>query len=568
MTASHIGQTRVRDRPTLRKTFGAQNPVLPQWLRRRRLRVSPVGEFGRKWTFSRSTSVDSNDRYQLDSGPIFLQTSRRGSVDQIGESRPSLRSSQKAPESEIPSTPLHANLKPQEHTFPPPESENVKNSDRASGEDRAWEEVVATMEQTHEADLMDLREDMEALKAEHEEEILAANAKKLVLQKRVKKLLEDKSANDLRQENLRLRNLVATMGLKNEESNEILQNARRQNGLLEGQLAESQASNSLITENLLQARQASDYYRNRINQFNYVLEQQPGKYADVNREIELRDQRYSDLELKAGECPTAMSELEKKCLGDHEAACAEVADLKTKLQKQDADIASLEESKVIFQQHSEDVYGMLASRVLPSNLFDAMNEYFQLVIQDNGVLKSKIEGQMLEISSGKDKAKLLRYDNRSLETQQLLDRGIQSELEDKIRVQDIELGRLQFQIDSVVEEHLGEIQAKDSAITTLQASNDGHLREMGILAQNDARGLHHLVQTKNQMIAFLNTELNTLRGDKWELEQNEQARTENAKFEAVAVCLSERETEELKIRLGNADEELKELRERLRQYEF
>lgn len=214
MTASHIGQTRVRDRPTLRKTFGAQNPVLPQWLRRRRLRVSPVGEFGRKWTFSRSTSVDSNDRYQLDSGPIFLQTSRRGSVDQIGESRPSLRSSQKAPESEIPSTPLHANLKPQEHTFPPPESENVKNSDRASGEDRAWEEVVATMEQTHEADLMDLREDMEALKAEHEEEILAANAKKLVLQKRVKKLLEDKSANDLRQENLRLRNLVATMGLK------------------------------------------------------------------------------------------------------------------------------------------------------------------------------------------------------------------------------------------------------------------------------------------------------------------------------------------------------------------
>lgn len=131
------------------------------------------------------------------------------------------------------------------------------------------------MEQTHEADLMDLREDMEAFKAEHEEEILAANAKKLVLQKRVKQLLEDKLANDLRQENLRLRNLLPTMGLKNEESNEILQNARRQNELLEGQLAESQASNNLITENLLQARQASDYYRNRMNQFNYVLEQQP-----------------------------------------------------------------------------------------------------------------------------------------------------------------------------------------------------------------------------------------------------------------------------------------------------
>lgn len=147
---------------------------------------------------------------------------------------------------------------------------------------------------------------------------------------------------------------------------------------------------------------------------NYTLEQQPGKHADVDCEIELRDHRYSDLEVKAGACLTAMSELEKKCLEGHKSDCAEVADLKTRLQKQDAEIASLKASKGIFQRHSEEVIEKLAGRVLPSNLFDAMNEYFQLVIEDNELLKRKVEEQLVEISGDRDRAKLLAYDNQSL----------------------------------------------------------------------------------------------------------------------------------------------------------
>lgn len=231
---------------------------------------------------------------------------------------------------------------------------------------------------------MDLREDMEALQANNQEEIDAANSKNLVVQRRVKKLLEERTAlkndlefknetieqavaatrdcqekydsiekkytdllatmpsgshrqpsspaDDLLQENIRLCNLVASLGLKNEECDASLQNARGQIQQLEAQLAESLDSSRLVTKNLLQARDEADYHRNRTYQLEYALEQQPGKYADVDREIELRDHRYSDLEFKAGECLTAMSELEKKCLEGHEAACAEIAGLKTRLQ--------------------------------------------------------------------------------------------------------------------------------------------------------------------------------------------------------------------------------------------
>ena len=494
--------------------------MLPHWLKPRRLPASTEIEFECKWAFLSSTSVNPNEGHQIDLESLENQ------------------------------------------------DESLDRASIKSRNDVAWKQVVATMEMSHEGELMDLREEIEALKAKSKADLDAANSKKVVLQKRVKKLLEEKSAMDLRQENIRLSNLVASLSSKNEESDETLEYTERQNQELESQLANSVDKTHFLAQNLQKVRQEADNYRNRMNQLSYALEQQPGKYVDLDREIRLRDQRYCDLELRAGECFSAMSELEKKCTEGHEADCAKIAELTIRLQKQDADILALKASKATFQRNSEEVIGMLAGRVLPSSLFDAMNEYFQLVTEDNGVLKKKIEDQMVEISSVSDKAKLLSCDNKSLTTQQLLDQEIQSELEAKIRVQDTELGRLELKIECVVEEHLRDLMGKNSEIANLQAANHSHLHEIDLLAQNDERGLRHLVQTKNHEIAGLNADLNKVREEKWELEQKEQDRLENAVFDEMLVCYSDRESEEVKLRLGAADQELRELRRRLQEYEF
>lgn len=512
-TATRIEQTSVSDRPSLRQLFGAQRPILPQRQRHRRLRISSAVEFYQSWT----------------------------SLGTITEA--------------------------QERQVPQPESNKEDNSDHVSINDRRWKEVVASIEQSHEAELMDIREDMEALEAKHQEELLAANSKKLVLQKRVKKLLQQKSEeNALREENIRLSNLVALLVSRTEESNAVLQCTQDQNEQLECQLLESQDMARLLARNLQKACEASEVYRYRAYQLDYALQQQPGKYADVDCEIQLRDQRYSDLELRATQCLTAMTELEEKCFKDHEGACAEATDLKARLGKQDVEIELLKASKGSFQRHLEAMLGMLAGRVLPSNLFDAMNEYFQLILQDNGILMKKVEDQMVEISSDKDRAKLLCYDNRCLTTQHLLDQVIQSELEDKIRAQDVELGRLEVEIDCVVAERLHEIDIRDSLIANLKSTIDNQSREADFLAQaTDVGDIRQLVQTKNRQIAGLNMELNNLRGEKWALEQYKRAQIENGEFTAVAVCFSERESEQLKMRLAAADEEIWELRRRLQE---
>lgn len=80
----------------------------------------------------------------------------------------------------------HANTKPQEHQLPPPVPENgvskgqEDNSDRASttsSNNGAWEQIVVMQEQAQERVLIDLREEMEALNAEHQQDIDAANSK-------------------------------------------------------------------------------------------------------------------------------------------------------------------------------------------------------------------------------------------------------------------------------------------------------------------------------------------------------------------------------------------------------
>ena len=70
------------------------------------------------------------------------------------------------------------------------------------------------------------------------------------------------------------------------------------------------------------------------------------------------------------------------------------------------------------------------------------------------------------------------------------------------------------------------------------------------------------MQSKNQEIADLKVKLNSLRAEKCQLEQNERALNAAGQFEMIANCYAERESEELKIRLRDANNELQMLRRR------
>lgn len=69
---------------------------------------------------------------------------------------------------------------------------------------------------------------------------------------------------------------------------------------------------------------------------NYALEQEPSKYADVDFEIKMRDERYSNLGKRADAQLDVLDKLEKKSKEDQQAACTKTSDLRITLGMQDS----------------------------------------------------------------------------------------------------------------------------------------------------------------------------------------------------------------------------------------
>lgn len=519
------------------------DPILPQ--QPIRLRIKSAVKLDRENAFYGTTSTNSGDVHQSDTASTVHHDSFENSVNQNGESYAGLCLPEETPETEYSPTLEPDNGVLEEVEISPSYVEDEEdNSDCAStksSNDRAWEQFVKMLEQSHERELEDLREELEALKVEHQQDRDTANSKKIVLQKRVKKLLEQKAA------------------IEHGESYLMLRTAQIKAEFLEGQLAQSRESNRVVAQHLQKALRDGEFYWQRMRDLNYALEQEPGKFVDVQREIKIRDERFSDQVQRSREYIDETNELLKTRRQAHETACAEAGDLRTKLEKANIDIACLKASKADFQHQSEAVFEMLAGRIVPSNLFAAMNDYFQLVIKDNESLKSKVEEQILEISGKNDRIQLLSFEKQSLEKQALSDRERHGKLEHRIREQDIEIGRLDFKVDTDAEEHLGEIEDEGAQIADLEAKNEELSHENDTLVRGDGMGLRRLIRSKNLEIAQLNTNLGDLEAEKSELEQKIRVADQQG-VAAVATYLAEMESDELRIQLRSTTEELTKLR--------
>ncbi|MCJ1423087.1 hypothetical protein MMC29_000968 [Sticta canariensis] len=543
-TAIDLGQTRLIDRPhPLRQA--RHDPILPQ--QPITLRIKSAVKIDRGKAFYGTTSSNSGDVHQSETASTVHDDSFENSVNQNGESYAGLCLPEETPETEHSPTLEPDNEVLEEVEISPSYVQDEEDSpdcaSTKSSNNRAWEQYVRMLEKSQENELEDLREELEALKAEHQQDLDTANSRKIVLQKRVKKLLEQNEK----------------AAIEHDESYLKLRTAQIKAEFLEGQLAQSRESNRVVAQHLQKALRDGEYYWQKTRELNYALEQEPGKYADVEREIKIRDERFSDQEQKTRDYIDETNELLEMRRKAQEAACTEASDLRTKLEKASIDIACLKASKADFQHQSEAVFEMLAGRIVPSDLFAAMNDYVQLVIKDNEILKSKVEEQILEISGKNDKIQLLDFEKQSLEKQALSDRETHGKLEYRIREQDIEIGQLEFKINSDAEEHLGEIEDKDAQIADLEAKNEELSHENDTLVRGDSICLRRLIRSKNLEIAQLNTNLGDLEAEKSELE--EKLRVVDQQGEAAVVTyLAEMESDELRIRLRSTTEELTELR--------
>ncbi|MCJ1465277.1 hypothetical protein MMC07_003893 [Pseudocyphellaria aurata] len=376
------------------------------------------------------------------------------------------------------------------------------------------------------------------------------------------------SVNDSQQENPRLCEYVDLPGSEIRDLKSRLQDVQTENQLLKEQLAQALESDRDMAKKLRKAYEDGEVYIQRMHHLNYALEQQPGKYADITREIELRDHKCSDLMSKWQACSDQLTEERNKWAKEKQIADANAAVTAADLIKNENEIAYLEMSKESYQRQYEDIYAMLARRIVPSDLFEFMNEYFHLVVDDNKILKAKVEEQSLEAFKDREKIRELKGLNEILEKSKLFDKQLMNARDDKIIELDNQLGGLKLEFDCVTNEQVQIIKNKDSVIANMRAEIDGYSREITILQETDERELVKRMLRKNDEIAGLRNDLDRQWLRNCELQRNENARIAEAEFTAFAVCKSEIESDQLKARFDTANEELRQLRRKLQESEI
>lgn len=263
----------------------------------------------------------------------------------------------------------------------------------------------------------------------------------------------------------------------------------------ENELKEAQSANEVLTTALGKAHREAVFYENRVRELNYHINQAPGELASTDALIRAKDNMFSDLERKAGKCYTAFRALEKSSREDRARAKDEMAGLREELAKSRTLVASLGESKNVFQEQCQDLLGMLRKKVYSTDFIRAMDHHYHLMIQDNSNLVSitmdqdqRLTDQGLELQSLQAKTLQLA---RSLEEQ----KGQCSDLETALREKDVKIGQLQSELDAQAADHQLAIDSRDALIADLR----GQLQEV----KNSTTDLLHATREEGERQVIL-----------------------------------------------------------------
>lgn len=397
-------------------------------------------------------------------------------------------------------------------------------------QDHSHEIEITELKEDHQASITTLKQSLEeeaqvliALQQTNDE---AARAIKILLQKRVKQLTQEESAlearlesgattiqqttsaaqesqakfdemkqkyeclvrstlhenneknqtiEQLRQEKERLGNIVFSLQL--EQAREattaatdqtISTSAMEQLQELEQKLEKTSEDNGILAAGLATNQIIATQLQERMMELNHALEQSPNEVANIRGVIELKDHMLSVSESRASETLSALTQLLTTSGQEKVIATREIAELKIKLTTLQSSNAALQEAKTCFQRTAEEVLEMQMKETQPTELFTAMEFFFQQEVSDNKVLVSGVLRLQNEISSHETQTISLETEIRELRESVATKHQCLVELEQKAFITEEEVGRLQMEINALPLDFERTIRHKDVQIQQLE----------------------------------------------------------------------------------------------------
>lgn len=462
-------------------------------------------------------------------------------------------------------------------------------------DEKVWKLVLKSRKQSHKhelAELQDAHEDeVKALKVDHHQKIMVVEAEKTELRKRAQELESSKATleADLEAKKDTLRRLTGVSQNLQQECDKL--KAQRYRGSTESeQTARSALSDQvaatlaaieerkamqkeldaalnakhILAKELADAQCNALAFEDRVREMSTALGQSPNEVANIRGVIELKDKMYSDLTMTAGELFTALTKLEESITQERKIACRKVAKLTATLEKKETVITDLRRSK----RHYQDVLAMLRSKFHRDDLINAMEEYFQITVQDNSFLLAEVECQAVEIDSRDSEILLLTTAllkaERSLESK----RTACNEFEIDLCAKDIDLVILQIELDSIKTDHQVVINQKDElyvdAERKIQEAHDT-TAELTAMGRDERR--NWLLRSKDDKIVALEKKYEILSSSYQRLNRRLQTRAsvsaENAEAASLSEAMSKKTLAKLKEVQDKMENQQEEFRERL-----
>lgn len=157
-----------------------------------------------------------------------------------------------------------------------------------------------------------------------------------------------------------------------------------------------------------------------------------------------------------------------------------------------------------FQDQCEAVFAMLMKKVYRNDLINAMEGYFQVITQDNSVLKTEIERQARELTSQNLNRTILEAAMRDVERSLAAERRSTNKLNLVLSTKNIELGALQMEVESLGADHQAVLDGKDGQLADAEWSRR-EARELTLQLMNTSRGERErrFIEAKGKQIIAL-----------------------------------------------------------------
>lgn len=400
-----------------------------------------------------------------------------------------------------------------------------------SDNDKSWKLVLKARKKTYKADLDDRQHEhdieVRTLKTDHRNETRALKAKNVALQKKVQELQSGKVIleADLQAKAITMQHVIgASQTLQHKFDNlkvrcdrgSIECDSRVHNhqlpiipaarNTMQAELETSRNIIQALSKGLADTQVIAATFEQRVREMSYVdtSKKSSSMVAEVSSVTEAEEHRYKTLAFRAGECLTALTELEKEKAHEAEIASGEIAFLKAELAAKEATVSRVKRSRDKFQRQCADVMAMLRGKIYKDNLIKAMEECFQTAMQDNSFLKNLIDRQDDVISSRDSEIEFLKTAvdgaGRSLDAKT----KAADEVVLALSTKEVERGIVQMELDSLKSDHRDAIREKNEQLADqedrMRIARESVLALMGM--ELDERNTY-LLNSKDEDIAAL-----------------------------------------------------------------